>query len=715
MKALTTLLPLAVLTAASAPALAQERIDTTRPIPGILQPAPEPASFPFSPRRPRVVVLLHGVTNRPTSAPEEHIATSGHARWYWGYDLIAALMGTPDAQNSRLIQHTQGRTGFSVVDGKQWNYQNFSLPVTQTDLAPVLVPNNGQSETDARRYISATFRPSDNPSTAVMVTFRDGSRHMMQQVGDAIEQIYQTYNRTFGHLPAASQPQIYLVGHSFGGIVSRAILTNPEGADLYGGKLTSAQRQQADFLRKRVVLVTTMSTPHTGSEIPELAGDMDKLMKTGRAVLPSASDLKKQTGLAKVLPDVLTAKLVELREDLTGAIKSAAGDRPCLQDIQRMAEYNRGILAPAKATRPDGSLVPIYTLGGRNPGGLFMDRDRAPFLTGGRMLPHSFLDVMGSGRFSSDAGSLFLIESILHRGGYGKENTRPWGKARIPEADLISSPNRGTGTGLSSTQMADRSKFIFGPGLAAGVLSDAFSANPYTFGADGENDTDGFCGFDSSHGLEVSPVHPNWWKGLYGARYGSIMPWDMDNHGSLMFNVGNGLYIYNDIVSKAGPVATGTNSDLSVWSPGTAQSVGKHNIRVEITRVWSRDGEIDSGTSNMKKGDYDVYVRVAGNLKKFSGKDNQDPFLNVGVHSINNTPQSVIPIVFSVIDRDDFSPDDYGALSPYKGRDNVYVYFDTRTGRIFGDATGKAGEEITVGGYKGVYNPTGIGFRITGN
>jgi len=55
------------------------------------------------------------------------------------------------------------------------------------------------------------------------------------------------------------------------------------------------------------------------------------------------------------------------------------------------------------------------------------------------------------------------------------------------------------------------------------------------------------------------------------------------------------------------------------------------------------------------------------------------------------------------------------ALSPFKGRDNVYVYFDTRTGRIFGDATGKAGEEITVGGYKGVYNTTGVGFKITGN
>ncbi|MGC4042268.1 MAG: hypothetical protein QM758_00500 [Armatimonas sp.] len=323
MKAITTLLPLVLMTAASTPALAQQ-IDLSKPIPGILQPGAEPISFPFSPRRPRLVVLMHGVTNRPASAPEEHIATSGHARWYWGYDLIKAMMGTPDAQNSRLIQHCQGRTDFREVNGTQWNYQNFSIPVTQTDLAPGAVPNTGSSESDSARYISATFRPSETPSTAVMVTFRDGSRHMMQQVGDAIEQIYQTYNRTFGHLPAASQPQIYLVGHSFGGIVARAILTNPEGADLYGGKLTSAQRQQADFLRKRVVLVTTMSTPHTGSEIPALAGDMDKLMKTGKAVLPSASDLKKQTGLAKVLPDVLTKKLVEVREDLNDAIKSAA-------------------------------------------------------------------------------------------------------------------------------------------------------------------------------------------------------------------------------------------------------------------------------------------------------------------------------------------------------------------------------------------------------
>jgi hypothetical protein len=68
-----------------------------------------------------------------------------------------------------------------------------------------------------------------------------------------------------------------------------------------------------------------------------------------------------------------------------------------------------------------------------------------------------------------------------------------------------------------------------------------------------------------------------------------------------------------------------------------------------------------------------------------------------------------------VIDRDDTTADDDCVLSPEKGRDNLYVYFDTRTGGIYGDAEGTVGKEITAGGYTGAYNPVGVAFKITGN
>ncbi len=686
----------------------------------------EPKSFVFSPNRPRVVVLLHGVTNPQENALEEGIGTSTHARFYWGFDFIRALMGVPTNPVLQLIQRGHARVDLAFISADNWTVTPKesldALKSVDGDLAPVLVPDLMNKRSEGR--ISAdNFKPEPNPKTAVMVTFRDGSKHLMTQVGDAIDQIFSTYRQTFGHLPEASQPQIYLVTHSFGGVVARAILTNPEGTDLFGGRLSAGQRQRADFIRRRVVLVASISAPHTGTIIPEMTTDVDRILKTGQSFLPSTASVKKQGPLGKIKSEIVDKNLVKVHGALDKAIKSASGNRDSLHDILRMAEYNKGILSPEKATRVDGSLVPIFTLGGRNPGGMFFDRNRAPFVAGGKILPHSIIDIMGADRFPSNAGSLYLIESLLHRAGYGKTNGKPWGAATIPEADMMSSPMRGITSDLTPTQLSNRFSATSLTPMIAGVLADGFTAEPYTMGSDGENDTDGFCAFDSYHGLGVSPVKPWWWKGLYGARYGSFMPWDLDNHGSLMFNIGNGLYLYNEMISKAGPTPT-KNSDLGIWVTTPGNSMGgpslqkKYNITVDITRIWSRDGNIDPqiGRETTKLGDYDVYIRVAGSLKKISCKDDADQSVYVGSHGITDTPQSVIPIVLSVIDRDrelPNDPDDDCVLSPEKGRDNLYIYFDTRTGRIYGDAAGKAGEEITQGGYKGSYNPVGIAFKVT--
>ncbi len=719
------LLPLVL--CAAAPTVAQNAVLQNPTIQNNLpQLGLEPKSFAFSPNRPRLVVLLHGVTNPRENSPEEGIASAKHARFYWGYDFIRALMGVPTNPAIQLIQRGQARVDLAFIQADNWTVTpKDSLDALKSedgDLAPVLVPDL-MFKRSLGRISADDFKAEPNPKTAVMVTFRDGSKHLMPQLGDAIDQIFSTYRQTFGHLPEASQPQIYLMGHSFGGVVARAILTNPEGPDLYGGRLNSGQRQRADYLRRRVVNVTTISAPHTGTIIPEMTGDVDRILKTGQSFLPSTVSLKNQGPLGKIKSEIVDKNLVKVHEALGKAIKSASGDRDSLHDILRMAEYNQGILSPEKATRVDGSLVPIFTLGGRNPGGMFFDRNRAPFVAGGKILPHSIIDIMGAGRFPSNAGSLYLIESLLHRAGYGKTNGKPWGAAAIPEADMMSSPMRGITSDLTPTQLSNRFSVTSLTPMIAGVLADGFSSNPYALGSDGENDTDGFCGFDSYHGLGVSPVKPWWWKGLYGARYGSFMPWDLDNHGSLMFNIGNGLYLYNEMVSKAGPTPT-KNSDLGIWVTTPGNSMGgpglqkKHNITVDITRVWSRDGDIDPqiGRETTKLGDYDVYIRVAGSLKKIACKDDADQSTYVGSHGVTGTPQSVIPIVLSIIDRDrelPNDPDDDCVLSPEKGRDNLYIYFDTRTGRIYGDATGKAGEEITQGGYTGVYNPVGIAFKIT--
>ncbi|WP_394793889.1 hypothetical protein [Armatimonas sp.] len=766
---------------------------------GINNAPQEPKSFAFSPKRPRLVVLMHGVTNRPASAPYEGIDTPLHARWYWGMDLIQALMGAPGRPQVKVIQYSENPAQDSssiyndnpaywsyagtVVGGKVYPPAHDPLvelefgpkhkivlepdeepdpkdkpapkgtpapketpapsAFPKTNLAPVILPysnllflrHEGASKAaqkNPKAYVEAMFRQSDNPTTGVMVTFRDGSKHLMLQVGEAIDQIYDTYQRTFGHLSEPNQPQLYLVGHSFGGIVARAILTNPTGPDLFGKSLTADQRRKADFIRRRVVHVTTMGTPHTGTPMAEMCPDMDKVLKLGSAILPNDASLKKHPVLNAITPDFITRNLVELQGALTDAVKSAGGDRDSLVDIKRMAEYNKGLLSPEKAVRVDGSIVPFYTMGGRNPGGLFFDRKRAPFLTGGKMRPHNFFDIMEGERAATDAGSLYIIESLLHRMGYGAENTRPWGKTAIPEADIFGSPNKGVGSSISHAQIANVGVTVVWPGLVAGTVYDVLTAGEYTFTPDGENDTDGFCGFDSYSGLGVTGgvSKPWWWKGLYGSRFGARMPWDMDNHGSEMFNVGSGLWLHNELIRNAGPIAV-QGSDLSTWAPNSTKNLAPtHSVTVTITEVHDVAGTLDKvdlpvlgevGT----EADFSVTVRIADKEETLKWDDGMRTTKKIKSSAKQGLPQSVIPICISVIDRDTGSPDDDCAISSVMGRDNIYVYFDTRTQRIYGDANGAAGEELTVAGYgalksnikdrEAVYNRARLKFKVTGN
>ena len=796
---LTAALPLLALTLGiGTPVAAQTAApQTTRP--KIILNFNEPKSFAFSPKRPRLVILMHGVTNRPASAPYEGIDTPTHARWYWGMDLIQALMGVPGREQVKLIQHypdpahalagdcgvvpDSTPTTMENYNPANWSYAGrvsggkvyppahdplvelefgpkHKIPVEpdeepdpketpapkgtptpsalpKTNFAPVILPYSKllmvrpeaarpSAQKNPVAYVEALFRQSDNPTTGVMVSFRDGSKHLMSQVAEAIDQIYETYERTFGFLNEENQPQIYLVGHSFGGIVARAILTNPEGSDLFGGKLTAEQRRRADFIRRRVVHVTTMGTPHTGTPMADLCPDMDKVLKLGSAILPNEDSLKKHSLLNAITPDVITRNLVGLQGALTDAVKSAGGDRDSLVDIKRMAEYNKGILSPEKAVRVDGTTVPFYTIGGRNPGGLFFDRKRAPFIAGGRMIPHSIIDIMGAERFSTDAGALYIIQSLLHRMGYGATNDKPWGNAAIPEADLFSSPLKGVGSNISHAQGIT----VVWPSLVVGTVLDIFKADPFTYVPDGENDTDGFCGFDSASGLGVmgGVNKPWWWKGLYGSRFGARMPWDMDNHGSEMFNVGTGLWMFNELLRGAGPTPV-QNSDLSIWAPGTIKNLAPtHNVKVEIIEVFDVDDNLDPGVSGVafQPADFSVNVRIAESLKTLKGPEDRRTAKDIGSHSLSSPiPQSVIPICISVIERDTGNPDDECAISSVEGRDNVYVYFDTRTQRVYGDVSGAAGEVLTVAGYgktssngvtrEAVYNRVRLKFRVTGN
>lgn len=73
------------------------------------------------------------------------------------------------------------------------------------------------------------------------------------------------------------------------------------------------------------------------------------------------------------------------------------------------------------------------------------------------------------------------------------------------------------------------------------------------------------------------------------------------------------------------------------------------------------------------------------------------------------------PIRVAVSERDTPDPRDHCTISRVKGRDNAYLYFDTRAQRITGNYTGNAGDVIRMDGLIGATNRARVKVRITGS
>jgi len=680
---------------------------------GTALPTQATAQFAFKPDRPKLVVLLHGVTAFPHEDPAAGINTSDHSRYYWGFDFIKGTQGMPQETQMRTITPWKNGNLVMLTENKSvWKEtHNYNHP---DQLAPVTFPMswlNGSyvgyeyNTTAIKDYIRFLCKSGPYAPTMTMVTYRDGAQSLLRQTGQAIDQIYDTYQKTYGHVSVDHQPQIYLTGHSFGGIVIRAILANPSSADKYGVLLTSNQRARADWIAKRTVFVTTMSTPHESTIIPDSSGDIADFVKNSGKTLELAfaplDALLSWLGIDFSMGDTIRKYTIK-------ALHAISGKRPSLEEIKNMSFYNAGMLHPSTARRgAGGSVVPIYTLNGRNPGGKYFDRPRSPFIVGSEWRPYSILDMPGADRNGFEAFAMNTIQSLLHQFGYGYAGYKPWGKATIPESDRISSPFRGQG--LPTPRAISEGIDLADVNKIGKTLRSVLDGGVYGNFPDTEMDSDGFCGWDSGNALNLSGPFIR----LYNyAKYGTWLPWDDDHHGSMMFNAGSGQYLYNELYSKRGFLYSSTKP-FSSWLFEGEQPIPSHSVKVEVTSVEDPTNSLDTVT----QADFQVWVRIADQSVGRNASNNMwkapitTPWTKTGI------PSSVIPIRISVIERDDPSlmdPHDYCTISPAKGRDVLYVYFDTRTQRITGDVSGAAGDIITASGLSGATNRATVRFRITG-
>ncbi len=656
-----------------------------------LAQAQTPTEFGFSKTRPRLVVLLHGVTPEPLQDPAAKIGQSGHARYYWGFDFIKGLQGRTDETKMRVITPKVGGTMRlkntvkadwvpTTTDSTVWDYAPICFPVSWNTVLPTGIETN---QTLIKEHIRLMTKASGANTTMVMVNTRNGSKHLMPQVGETIDEVYMSYSVAFGHLPEAQQPQIYLVGHSFGGIIARAILANPAVGDLWNNKLTINQRLRADYLRRRVVLVHTLSSPHEGTIVQDPSSDIaDYITKYGYAqILAGVSTYNFFAG-KDMTAEQMKAKA---REYVKLALDAVAGKRECLSDLTRMSEYNNGILKASTARRaPGGTLVPIFTSTGRNPGGTYYDQSRSVFFLGGyQWNPVSTLDLLKGTRPAKEASALNLIQGLFHLEGYGRKGKMPWGQAEIAEGDRMSTPFKGLGP---TNARAVSTPWLPTSATIRGVVDVLLKGTPYTFGkADGEWDSDGFVAWDSGHGLHIPAI--NFYRVYDQAKYGGMLPWDNDNHGSIMFNPGNGAWIHNELIREAGPFVY-LGARRSVWSNSDVPVTPNNKIKVEVLEVHDQNNKMDTLT----KADFTLSLRVGAVQQAINLKDNTQTVTGIPAFTLSNYAGSIIPIRIAVSERDTPDPNDLCVVSPTQGQSSMYLYFDTRTNRIMGDLNGQSGE-----------------------
>jgi len=284
--------------------------------------------FDFDPARPTLIVLLHGMS--PSAEIDERVGSHAFARHYWGHAFVRALLGGDDLER---------------IDGAPLRLEHWTSDAPPGSAAAdgLVLPGDDGDRAGPRR-------------AALLVT-RDGSRALGEQTTAAARQIAGGLE-AFSEL-AGADAQVVLIGHSMGGLVGRHLLTNPPvDAGPFG--VPEQTRDDIDRIRDRTLYLLTLGTPHEGSQ----AADRAMLLAQVERIV--VDDMVRPNAFARrwLLPLVQeTASYLRLDDPATQHLRS---------DVwAALNDPGDGLLAPHRARRGDGSLVPVYALASRAPGGRF--------------------------------------------------------------------------------------------------------------------------------------------------------------------------------------------------------------------------------------------------------------------------------------------------------------------------------------------------------
>ncbi len=629
-------------------------------------------NFTFSKNKKKVVVLLHGITasSFTPNGKSNGVGTYRYPQYYWGYDFIRHVAGVSPSNGIKIMTPPNSGLSARSVSFDSWgNHYN--------GIAKFM-----RNKVEVDKY-AIMLRPNRS-NVDFMCTFRDGAATFMPQTKAAINQIYDTYQEYYGMLPMEEQPMIYLIGHSFGGIISRAILSNPTEADRGYVILTEEERKRADFIRNRTVWLTTLATPHEGSPLPAKAHETD-------------ADLKKMVKAMRSSPYFALADGLEQfrREEIDA-------NKPCLNDIKNNNFYLKGMLKPEYAKRTNGDLVPIYTLTGSHPGHVFYLHKRAL----GSLFDNSISDITRK------------YKDVEKEKGYYKLGDQSFKLLALDK--LNSGPKNYWPRVYSGGQDGDKFKVSAYNDPADELIRTGIQVE---MRKDNYFDSDGFVSFNSGHGLKLtgskvghfSGFNGGSWYRIYGKDYGSFHPWNLDNHRSICFNRGTAAFIGNYLMPK------GPNAVRDYWSSWRNKTdtprLKKKRVKVEFTHLKNTSGE-DIGSDGYR---VEVKIGSAGFQKSQPIKEKKtidSKFYQSGkdyfwTFSAGIDKATLVPVIIKVYNYRANLNDQLCSASPKPYVEELVFYVDAQNNKVYGDIEGKTGNlPFRVSGARGDKRIVALSLRV---
>ncbi len=556
-------------------------------------PAYRGKAFAFSSGRPTLVVLLHGATRPPS--PKGVVGTLAGARAYWGFDYVASLLGSRELE-------TFGGVSLSK---ETWRTAALDDAIPANHLIRVRGVGNG-------RY--------------VMLTARDGSDYLGPQTGAAVTQIEALYRVAARQLGDA--PQLVLLAHSMGGLVSRYMLSNPQvrAPDF---ALSETVRAKAAFLRDRTLYLITEATPHLGSPAADNALLIESITAFSNAQL-ERWDI------------TLSDRELDLHRALLGPLRPYQGSTQHLRrDV--LTELNRprlGLLAPEHARRSDGSLVPVYALSGRSPAGGALDNPNIDMEAELNLIGLEGQRLGIGNKFLGDTFSMIVTDYVLYNfpglaSGWGDVPPGLSALDKVTRYSLFETPvsvgetpvtfrlatfptyylttnwqREGTSPqavetlgGWIESLVAKNERDIepiiaqASPNTPLDTLRARYIGADADFRrsggptGDGAIDSDGVVGLDSGLGFFLGGGVPEYfsheklwrvgdkrlrgsWYRIYDERYASNLsrtfPWEWGNHAFMQYSSETGRWLARTILDSAGPYVG--PEPISRWTSGAQTS-----------------------------------------------------------------------------------------------------------------------------------------------